>query len=274
MFTTSLQLWDSCGYASCCTTSGQAKAQCHLSHRPNPCPLSASANAPASPHPSRASPNVLTALRVKAMPPIPSRFLRDDLNPGLPPTDARVSTPPISALAVITTLGLEPARQWPSQWRPMAAVAVYVLRRLLFGAPWHRLSRQAGGGGADGPCVGLSRIGKTPIRRLLSQEAIRPLYTTFEHFLCVVCRLAHSTPDVWPQTPPCFLSWGVSCGGAAPSTHQTPGLLTSRLPATRLPLAPVVPQQTVGFLPCPAARDSLQLRSCRSIRRTMPVMSA
>src|SRR2546428_8248876 len=109
MFTTSLQLWDSFGYASCCTTSGQAKAQGHLSHRPNPCPLSASVNAPASAPPSRASPNVLTVQRVKAMPPIPRRFHRDDRTSCLLPTDAPVSsTPPcISALmhAVITEAG-------------------------------------------------------------------------------------------------------------------------------------------------------------------------
>ena len=83
------------------------------------------------------------------------------------------------------------------------------------------------------------------------QEAIRPLYTTCEHFLSVVFRLAYSTPDWWPQTPPCFLVCGVGCVGAAPSTHQDQGLLTARPQARRLPLAPVVPQKTVGSLPCP-----------------------
>src|SRR2546428_10493936 len=83
------------------------------------------------------------------------------------------------------------------------------------------------------------------------QEAIHPLYTTFEPFLSVVFRLAHSTPDWWPQTHPGFRACGVGCVGAAPSTPQDPGLLTSRPPARRLPLAPGVPQKTVGALPCP-----------------------
>jgi hypothetical protein len=68
----------------------------------------------------------------------------------------------------------------------------------------------------------------------------------------VACRLAHSTPDVGPQTHPCFLSRGVDCASVAPSTHQAQGLLTSRWPAPRRPLAPVVPQKTVGALPCPS----------------------
>jgi hypothetical protein len=44
--------------------------------------------------------------------------------------------------------------------------------------------------------------------------------------------------------------WCRLCG-AAPSTHQDQGLVTSHWPATRLPLAPVMPQKTVGALPCP-----------------------
>jgi hypothetical protein len=39
--------------------------------------------------------------------------------------------------------------------------------------------------------------------------------------------------------------------GAAPSTHQDQGLVTSRLLAKRLPLAPIVPQKTVSSLPRP-----------------------
>jgi hypothetical protein len=106
-FPTSLQLWASCGYASCCTTSGPAKASCHLSHRPNPCPLSASANAPASPPPSRVSPNVLTVRRVQALPPIPRRCRRDDLPPCLPPTDAPVSSTPLCISALMKAVSTE-----------------------------------------------------------------------------------------------------------------------------------------------------------------------
>jgi len=39
--------------------------------------------------------------------------------------------------------------------------------------------------------------------------------------------------------------------GAAPSTHQDQGLVTSRVLAKRLPLAPVVPPKTVSSLPRP-----------------------
>jgi hypothetical protein len=66
----------------------------------------------------------------------------------------------------------------------------------------------------------------------------------------VAPRLAHPS-DLWPQTPPCFLPWGVGRRGAAPSTHQDQGLWTSRWRAKRLPLVPVVPQKTVGALLCP-----------------------
>jgi len=66
----------------------------------------------------------------------------------------------------------------------------------------------------------------------------------------VAPRLAHLS-DLWPQTHPCFLACDVGRGGAAPSTHQDQGLWTSRLRAKRPPLAPVVPQKTVGSLPCP-----------------------
>src|SRR5215831_5647537 len=69
------------------------------------------------------------------------------------------------------------------------------------------------------------------------QEAIHPLYTTFEHFLSVVFRLAYSTHDWWPQTHSCLLAYRVGCVGAIPSTQQDQGLLTSRPQARRLPLA-------------------------------------
>ena len=49
----------------------------------------------------------------------------------------------------------QPAGQWPSQWRPLAAVSLHRVRRLFSRTSWHHLSRQAGGGGADRPGAGL-----------------------------------------------------------------------------------------------------------------------
>lgn len=111
------QLWDAWGSASCCTPSGPAKASCPLSHQPHPCPLRASAHAPASPHPVRAAPNGLPVRRVKAMPPLPSRFRRDDLPPCRPPTAAPGSSTPrgLAALmkAVRTGAGWDVATSAP-----------------------------------------------------------------------------------------------------------------------------------------------------------------
>jgi hypothetical protein len=47
--------------------------------------------------------------------------------------------------------------------------------------------------------------------------------TTFDRFPVVV-RSGYPTPDLWPQTHPCFLARGVGRVGAAPSTHQDQGL--------------------------------------------------
>jgi hypothetical protein len=55
------------------------------------------------------------------------------------------------------------------------------------------------------------------------QEAKRLPYATFGYFFSVAFRLTYSTPDVWPQTHPCFLACGVGRVGAAPSTHQDQG---------------------------------------------------
>ncbi|SRR6266702_3988497 len=97
--------------------------------------------------------------------------------------------------------------------------------------------------------IAFPSIGKSPIRRLPSRGNHSP-YTTFDN--CFPWRSAWHTPPDWsPQTHPCFLACGVGCVGAAPSTHQDPGLVTSRPQARRLPLAPVVPQKTVSSLPCP-----------------------
>src|SRR5262249_11702463 len=58
-------------------------------------------------------------------------------------------------------------------------------------------------------------------------------------------------PPTWAADASLFSCVGCRCSGAAPSTHQVQGLLTSGLPAKHLPLAPLVPQKTVGSLPCP-----------------------
>src|SRR4029453_17755376 len=47
------------------------------------------------------------------------------------------------------------AGQWPSQWRPLAAVALHRVRGLFPRTSRHHLLRQAGGGGADRPRAGL-----------------------------------------------------------------------------------------------------------------------
>src|SRR5262249_42667123 len=95
----------------------------------------------------------------------------------------------------------------------------------------------------------LWRIGNAPMRRLLARGNTSP-YTTFDNFFSVAPRLA-PPPALWPQTHPGFLACGVGRMGAAPSTHQDQGLVTSRVLAKRLPLAPVVPQKTVSALPRP-----------------------
>jgi hypothetical protein len=81
-------------------------------------------------------------------------------------------------------------------------------------------------------------------------------YTTFDNFFSVAFCSAHSTPDLWPPTHPCFLSRGVGRVGAAPHTHQDQGPVTSRPQARRRPLASVMPQKTVGSLPCPIVSHS------------------
>jgi hypothetical protein len=82
------------------------------------------------------------------------------------------------------------------------------------------------------------------------QEA-RPLpYPTFDSFFRLRWCSAHA-PGLWPQAHPCFACCGVGSLCAAPVTHQAQGVLTSRFCARRLPLARVVPQKTLGSLPCP-----------------------
>src|SRR4029434_9074277 len=82
------------------------------------------------------------------------------------------------------------------------------------------------------------------------QEAIRPLYTTFDIFSRCV--------PIGTLNPRCVISAAsvfslssrlLDC--AAPATHQDQGPLTSRVLARRLPLARSVPPKTLGSLPCP-----------------------
>ena len=82
------------------------------------------------------------------------------------------------------------------------------------------------------------------------QEAIRPLYTTFDIFSrCVPIGTLHPR-CVISDASVFSLSWRrLRC--AAPATHQDQGALTSRVLARRLPLARSVPQKTLGSLPCP-----------------------
>jgi hypothetical protein len=61
----------------------------------------------------------------------------------------------------------------------------------------------------------------------------------------------HTPPNLQPQTHPGFLARSGGRVGAAPSTHQAQGSMTSRSQARRLPLARLVPQKTLGFLLCP-----------------------
>src|SRR4029450_2664155 len=82
------------------------------------------------------------------------------------------------------------------------------------------------------------------------QEAIRPLYTTFDIFSrCVPIGTLHPR-CVISDASVFSLSWRrLRC--AAPATHQDQGALTSRVLARRLPLARSVPPKTLGSLPCP-----------------------
>ena len=49
----------------------------------------------------------------------------------------------------------QPARQWPSQRRPLATVPVHRVQGLFLRASWHDFSWQAGGRGADRPRAGV-----------------------------------------------------------------------------------------------------------------------
>jgi hypothetical protein len=84
------------------------------------------------------------------------------------------------------------------------------------------------------------------------QEAKHLPYPPFCIFLHQKYVAWHLTPDL-PFCPrPCLQRfWYRSPCGDAPDTHQDQGSLRSRLWARPLPLAPIVPQKTLGTLPCP-----------------------
>ena len=82
------------------------------------------------------------------------------------------------------------------------------------------------------------------------QEAILNPYTTFDIFSrCVPLDTLHPRLAVSDASVFSFPWRRLRC--AAPVTHQDQGLVTSRFVARRLPLAPSVPQKTLGSLPCP-----------------------
>src|SRR5262249_34551728 len=104
--------------------SGPAKARCHLGHRPNPCLLSAGANAPSRPHSLPDSLNDLIALRVNTRQPILTRLLPYDLPRCPQPTGARVrSIPPCTFVPMppVTIEAGEDAATCPPVAIPLAA---------------------------------------------------------------------------------------------------------------------------------------------------------
>ena len=83
------------------------------------------------------------------------------------------------------------------------------------------------------------------------QEAIPIPHTTCDIFF-VAFRSAHSTPARPSGDASVFSCLWRRLQCAAPVTHQDQGLVTSRSRARRLPLAPSMPQKTLGALPCPS----------------------
>ena len=68
------------------------------------------------------------------------------LRPPTPPYGGHLAallSPSRLSLSRLARAGQSP-RQWPSQWRSLAAVPVHRVRRLFSGAPRHDLSWQAG----------------------------------------------------------------------------------------------------------------------------------
>ena len=62
---------------------------------------------------------------------------------------------------------------------------------------------------------------KHPLEGFCQETILLPDTTFDDFFRCVP--LGTCTPDVWPQTHPCFLTRGVGHVGAAPNTHQDQG---------------------------------------------------
>jgi hypothetical protein len=89
-----------------------------------------------------------------------------------------------------------------------------------------------------------------PIRRLPSRGNTSPFTQLLTFFRCVPLGTLH--PRLVISDASVFSLLGVGCCCAAPATHQAQGSWTPRSRARRPPLAPSVPQKTLGSLPRPS----------------------
>jgi len=106
-FTISSWCWDSCGYVSCCTTSGRADALCHIRGEPRLSPSSPSANAPMSPNRLQDWPKSLIVPCVSKRRGIPSHLLRCHPTPCPRRTDDRVSLTPRGTAVLMPMVRIE-----------------------------------------------------------------------------------------------------------------------------------------------------------------------
>src|SRR5262249_12463078 len=89
-----------------------------------------------------------------------------------------------------------------------------------------------------------------PIRRLPSRGNTSPFTQLLTFFRCVPLGTLHPR---WGISDASVFPWrGVGCCCAAPASHQARGPWTPRSRARRPPLAPSVPQKTLGSLPRPS----------------------
>src|SRR5262249_48666164 len=124
----------SCGFSSCCTSPGPSEP-CPR-HR---CQSSLSASAPPSPNRLRASRTSPLVSCVSETPCMPNRLLRCPPLPWRRPTDVTSSHGGhLAALLYPCGLSLsrlvgagQSAGQWPSQWRTVAPIPLYLVRGLF-----------------------------------------------------------------------------------------------------------------------------------------------
>src|SRR6266446_2619559 len=90
---------------------------------------------------------------------------------------------------------------------------------------------------------------KSPVRRLLSRGNTSPLPNFWRFFPWVLVGTLHPRLAILDASVFSCPWRRLQC--AAPVTHQDQGILTSRSRARCRPLAPSVPQKTLGSLPCP-----------------------